>query len=405
MEVYIGIDWSENKHDVAIMNEAGKLLVQFSIEHTPDGFAKILSRCRRFGIESENAVVGLETAHNLLMDFLWARGFAEVYVVPPGVVSSSRGRYRQSGANTDAYDSAVIADLLRTDRHRLHPWQPDSLLARQVRADVSLHGHFTKTSTQQCLRLRSVLLRYYPAALKVFSNLKAGVTLQFLQQYPTPEAAKALTYTEFETFVRTQGYTRISNLPACFARLQAEYPQATPETVLVYQHEAVQMAQALTLSQRQRKDTLRRLRNRFNEHPDAPIFDSMPGVGELLAPALLAKFGDDRQRFPNAATIQALAGTCPVTRQSGKYKSVRFRHACDKNFRHIAQQWARFSVQQSVWANTYLAQVQARSHSENHAYRCLANRWLAILWACWQSGRPYDEAYHMQQRIRRSQPH
>jgi len=148
MEVYIGIDWSENKHDVAIMNQAGKLLIQCSIEHTLEGFAQIINRSHRLGIEPENAVVGLETAHNLLMDFLWARGFAEVYVVPPGVVSSSRGRYRQSGANTDAYDAAVIADLLRTDRHRLRPWQPDSLLTRQIRADVSLYGHLTKTSTQ-----------------------------------------------------------------------------------------------------------------------------------------------------------------------------------------------------------------------------------------------------------------
>ncbi len=405
MKVYIGIDWSESKHDVAIMNEARALLAQFCIKHTPEGFSQTIHQSHSLGIEPESAIVGLETAHNLLIEFLWARGFAQVYVVPPGVVSSSRGRFRQSGANSDEYDAMVIADILRTDRQRFYPWHPDSLLTQQMRADVSLYGHLTKTSTQQSNRLRSVLLRYYPAALKVFSSLKTQITLQFLQHYPTPEAAKALTFAEFETFAREQGYTRTSNLTACFARLQAPYPQATKETMLVYENETVQLAQALALSQQQRKATLRRLRSRFNEHPDAAIFDSMPGVGEFLAPALLTKFGDDRQRFSTAAAIQALAGTCPVTRKSGKRKSVRFRHACDKEFRHIAQQWARFSLKQSVWANTYWSQVQPRNRSENHAYRCLANRWLAILWKCWQTRRPYDEAYHMQQRALRSQPH
>ena len=57
MEVYVGIDWSENKHDVAIVNTAGKLLIQFSISHTPDGFAEIIDRSHRLGLVPEHTVV------------------------------------------------------------------------------------------------------------------------------------------------------------------------------------------------------------------------------------------------------------------------------------------------------------------------------------------------------------
>lgn len=64
-------------------------------------------------------------------------------------------------------------------------------------------------------------------------------------------------------------------------------------------------------------------------------------------------FGDDRHRFPEPASVQALAGTCPVTKASGKRKVVLFRYACDREFRHIAQQWARCSLSVSVWANAY----------------------------------------------------
>jgi len=184
--------------------------------------------------------------------------------------------------------------------------------------------------------------------------------------------------------------------------LQGAYPQAAPETVAVYREEAVLLASLLARTVQAKKTTQKQLREHFAEHPDREIFASLPGVGEILAPGLLAKFGDDRRRFPSPASVQALAGTCPVTKQSGQKKTVHFRKACDRQFRHIAQQWALNSLRQSVWANAYYQQVRPRCRSENHAYRCLANRWLAIAWKLWQSGETYDEAYHLRQRAIRS---
>ena len=115
-------------------------------------------------------------------------------------------------------------------------------------------------------------------------------------------------------------------------------------------------------------------------------------------------FDVDRQRFPAPAALQALAGTCPVTQQSGKTRQVRFRTACDHEFRHIVQQWARETLSQSAWAAAYLQRVRPHCHSDSHATRCLANRWLAVAWKLWQVRQPYDEAYHTQQRLARSQP-
>jgi transposase len=168
--------------------------------------------------------------------------------------------------------------------------------------------------------------------------------------------------------------------------------------VLVYQDEAVQLAALLQSMVQAKAREKRALKVLFDQHPDAPIFDSLPGAGELLAPSLLAKFGDDRKRFPSPASVQALAGTCPVTERSGKRKVVRFRKACDRAFRDIAQKWAIASLSQSLWANAYWQRVRPRCHSNSHAYRCLANRWLSIAWTLWQKHEVYDETYHLQQR-------
>ena len=90
-------------------------------------------------------------------------------------------------------------------------------------------------------------------------------------------------------------------------------------------------------------------------------------MGDFLAPVLLAKLGVDRQRFPEPANVQALASTCPVTKASGKRKVVFFRYACDREFRHIAQQLARCSLSVSVWANTYWERVRPLCRSESHS--------------------------------------
>lgn len=403
MSVYIGIDWSEKKHDVVFLNEAGAILGQLTMPHTPEGLRNLEKTRQHLGIAREACLVALETAHNLIIDFLWAQGYPQIYVIPPSVIKSCRGRYRSSRARSDLQDGRLIADVLRTDRGRLHPWHPDKLLTRQLRAKVSLLQHVTRSSVRWSNRLRAVLLRYYPVALNIFGHLKSEITLQFILTYPTPQSATQLTFQEFEAFAHQHGYYRhTQRLAGCFARLQQSYPEACPETVLVYEQEAQLLARFFLQLVRAKKHLLVELQDTFAKHPDHKIFASLPGAGQLLAPALLAKFGDDRARFPTPASVQSLAGTCPVTDSSGKRKIIRFRRACDREFRWIVQQWALCSLKSSVWANAYWQQVRPRCTSNSHAYRCLGNRWLAIAWKLWQTGQLYDETYHLQQRATRS---
>lgn len=404
MAVYIGIDWSEKKHDVVFLNEAGSILAQLTMSHTPEGLLNLEKTRQYAGLEIADCWVALETAHNLVIDFLWSRGYQQVYVIPPSVIKGCRGRYGSSGARNDPTDGRLIADVLRTDRARLHPWRPDSLLTRQLRAKVSLIDHLSRNTVRLSNRLRAVLLRYYPVAVEVFSSLTVQTALYFLQTYPTPQSVAKLTFAEFEAFARQHGYRRPRKLTECFARLQRAYPEASPETVLVYQDEVPLLAHSLLTTVQAKNQATGQLAQLFKQHPDQAIFDSLPGAGKFLAPALLAKFGDDRNRFPSPASLQALAGTCPVTDQSGQRKVIKFRQGCDRKFRQIVQQWSRHSLTTSVWANAYWQQIRPRCDSDNHAYRCLGNRWLAIAWKLWQTRQTYDETYHLRQRAIRSKP-
>lgn len=404
MSIYIGIDWSEDKHDVVFLNEAGAIMGQLTMAHSLTGLQNLEKTRQYLGVSRDECWVALETAHNLVIDFLWEQGYRQVYVIPPSVIKSCRGRFGQSGARSGRHDGRLIADVLRTDRVRLQPWQPDSALTRQMRAKVSLLIHLTRQCTRWSNRLRAVLLRYYPAGLVAFGNLTSQISLHFLMTYTTPQAVACLSWPEFEVFAQQHGYSHGKQLPRYFARLKQPYPEASPDTILAYQAEAVLLAQTLLHLVQAKNRTLTELQTLFEQHPDRNIFGSLPGTGKFLAPALLTKFGDHRQRFATAASVQALAGTCPVTDQSGKRKLVKFRVGCDRQFRWLVQQWARSSLSQSIWANAYWQQIRPRCHSDNHAYRCLGNRWLAIAWKLWHTGQIYDETYHLQQRAQRSKP-
>src|SRR5437773_2290241 len=224
MPVYIGIDWSQTKHDVCILNEAGTPLARLVVAHSPEGFQKLDAQRQLLGLAANECLVGIETAHSLLIDFLWGHGYHQVFVIPPNVVNSTRGRYRQSGARTDQSDAFVLADTLRTDRARLQLWKPDHVLTRQLRSRVSLLGHLTGNIVRLSNRLRSVLWRYYPAALNVFSALDTQIALEFVRLYSTPQDAAALSLDEFKAFAQRHRYPNPKKLPALFACLPQPQP-------------------------------------------------------------------------------------------------------------------------------------------------------------------------------------
>ena len=89
---------------------------------------------------------------------------------------------------------------------------------------------------------------------------------------------------------------------------------------------------------------------RLTEHPDAAIFTSLPRSGQINAAQILAEWGDCRDAYDNAESVAALAGVSPVTKQSGKHRSVGFRWACNKRFRNAIVTFADNSRHASPWA-------------------------------------------------------
>lgn len=403
-EHYLGIDWSETKHDLCLENEKGVIVVEGAIEHSVQGFAGIENWREQLQLNPSEIIIGIESANLLLIDWLWAKNYEHVYVIPPSTVEKSRQRFHGSGAKDDRIDARELAELVRLERAHLLPWHPGSDRLQVLRAQVSFGLHLTKMAVMQANRLRSLLLRYYPAALMVCASWPTHLVCHLVQSYPDPQQLSRLPFAAFREFALAHGYPKPKTLLACFERLQASYPSARRAVSEALMPQAQYLAGTLLTTLVQKEANLRQLNATFADHPDAALFTALPGVGDWLAPALLVKFGEDRLRFPTPQLLQSLAGTCPVTEKSGKHQVVYFRRACDHEFRQIAQQWAHQAQTQSLWAQSYYHSLVKRGQDAPLATRCLANRLLAIAWRCWQDRKPYDEALHLQRRAQRSLP-
>jgi transposase len=140
------------------------------------------------------------------------------------------------------------------------------------------------------------------------------------------------------------------------------------------------------------------------QHPDYELFSTLPGAGPHLAPRLLVAFGEQRERFASAAEVQKYAGIAPVTERSGQKSWIHWRWQCPKFLRQTFVEWAAQTINKSYWAGLYYYQQRAKGCSYQAAVRSLAFKWIRILYRCWITRTPYDEAIYLKALKKRGSP-
>ena len=138
----------------------------------------------------------------------------------------------------------------------------------------------------------------------------------------------------------------------------------------------------------------------FAQHPDHELFGSLPGAEPKIAPRLLGEIGSDRSRFEDFNALQCVAGTAPVSFQSGQIHKVFLRRHCSKPLRYAVHLWADTSRRSCPWAAVYYEALRQRGKSHACTLRCLGQRWLKILWKMWQTHTPYNPELHARNQIK-----
>jgi hypothetical protein len=386
---FVGIDWADQQHDVAVLDADGRVAATRRVLHSAEGLAQLTTWLRQLGEGATDLAGIVETRHGLLITALVEAGLA-VDVVHPRTVGQMRA---PSNAKTDTIDALLLAHKGRQDLARLRRLCPDSPLIAELKLLTRDQQALILSQTRLINQLIACLKAYYPVALHLFSKVHDQVTLRFLQRYPTPEQAQAATQPEGYALRRERHYPHAEAKAAqIWTQLHAPQLRADPITHRVKTRLMMALVAQLLLLMPQVADDDRELRRLFAQHADAPIFASIPGVGKRLGPRVLAEWGDDRERYQDAGSVQALAGTAPVLWQSGQYRKVRMRQGCVKPVRHTLHQLAGDSRQTEAWARDYVQRQRGKGKRYAMALRALATQWVRIIYAMWRTQTPYDRA-------------
>src|SRR5438132_1822341 len=379
---YAGIDWADQKHEGLVLDEAGRKLGSIRVPHTPEGLDKLdawLSSALN-GQDKEQMACIIETNHGLLIAFLLEQGWP-VYPVNPRTVDRKRSA---SGSKTDALDAYLLAKTGRADFADLHRLTPESEKIAELKGLTRDQDSLIQMQTRLVNQLTACLKAYYPVALELFGKLQQKSTLLFLQHYPTPQKAEGASVQEIREILKQARHPQASLVAtSIWQRLHEPHLQADAVTTRTKSRLMLALVNQLLPLIEQIAQYEKEIDSLFLTHEDHEIFESLLRPGQLLAPRLLAEIGDDRSRYRDASSLQALGGTSPVLFQSGMYSKAHRRMGCIKPLRNALHQFAWQTTQSEPWAKQYYQRKRAEGKSHTVADRALANVWVRIIFAMW----------------------
>lgn len=393
MSIFVGLDWGGSSHAVCILDAAGGSLEHFAVVHDRDGLDHLVACLRRHGPPGQTPIA-IERPGGLLVDVLVEAGF-RVTPIHPNIVKACRPRYRAVAAKSDPGDAFILADILRTDGHRLTPLKPQSDAVKALRALVRGRDDLVATRLVLANQLRALLESFWPGAARLFADIASPIALAFLQRYPAPETAHRLGEKRMAAFLAQNQYCGRRAAADLLARLRAAPSGIAANAEADAKGELVRaLANALEGIVAQIAKLTSRIEHAVAELPEGRIVMSFPRAGKICAAQIAAELGDVRARFQSEEHLAAEAGVAPVTYQSGKSRSVGWRWACNKRLRAAVTCFTDNSRHASTWANNIYRRARMRGCRHPHAIRILARAWLRILGRAWQDNQPYDERKH-----------
>lgn len=402
---YIGIDWADEEHAFALWTPEGQLETG-QVSQEPEKLHQWLAQLQeRFG--GRDVAIVLETPKGPLVNALKEYPWIRLYAVNPASAKSFRNAFKPSGAKSDKADASSLLEMLRSQGHKLTEVVFEDQATEHLGELGCVRRSIVNDRTRVVNKLQDLLKGYYPQALKlVGEDMTAPMALAFLSKWPDLLSLKKARPETVRKFYYGHNVRRKETIEERLevirnAKLLTK-DQSSARVAILQLRGLIAQLRALN-KQIAELDVI--IAREFKEHPESYLYRDLPGAGPALAPRLLAALGTERQKFPDAESLAKATGIAPVTKKSGKTKTVQWRWAAPKFLRQSFVEWAHQTVRYSQWAAAYYQLQEAKGKDHNVIIRALAFKWIRILWRCWQDRVPYDENRYLQELDRRDSPY
>jgi transposase len=345
----IGLDRSDRKVDLCELTSCAAAPRCSTVSTAPEALRAHFEMIRAAYPAGRIALCLEAPAGNLLAFFAAHAPWLELYPVNPLTLKRFRETFVLSRANDDGKDALYLARLLQGHAQELRRWRPEDPVTAKLQQLVLHRRAVIDERTALTNRLQALLKGYFPQALELCGeDLWRPLAIAFLRRWPSLQALRTARPETLRRFYHLHG----SRSPKLIAKRLALAEQA----IALSENAALIESFSLRVSlvARQLAALLpvlaeydRQIAHCFAQHPDAPVFASLPGAGAVLGPRLLAAVGSQRERFASPAKLQAATAIAPVTRQSGGKRLVRRRCTGSLFLRQGFHEWARESVRHS----------------------------------------------------------
>jgi transposase len=400
---FVGIDWADRKHDVCIRPAGSEIREFLVIPHKVDMINDwAQSIIQRFG---SPIAVAVELSKGPIVSALQKFDCFVIYPINPSTLAKYRQAFTPSRAKDDPTDAEFAVDLLLRHPDRFKPLRPQSMEMRALATLVEQRRTMVDEKNRITNRLRTALKQYYPQVLDWFDHIDTPLFCDFIRQWPTLIQVKRARKNTLETFFHQHNMRFAQVLADRLDAIKSATPLTMDDAIIIpYRLQVQVLIEQLSVTLEGIKQFDQTVESIARKHPDFPLFDALPGAGPSLAPRLLVAFGEQRDRYLNAADLQKYAGIAPVTERSGKKHWVHWRWQCPTFLRQTFTEWAAQTINKSFWAGQYYRQQRAKGCSYQAAVRALAFKWIRIIYRCWQTGKPYNESTYLKALEHRGSP-
>jgi transposase len=398
-QYFVGIDWGSEMHRVCLMDREGTVIAERWVEHNGSSLAQLVDWLRQHtGQSPQTLAAAIEIPRGAIVETLMEHGFA-VFSINPKQLDRFRDRYSPAGAKDDSRDAFVLADSLRTDIHCFHPVQLDEPIMIRLRELSRLEDELGEEFSRAANRLREQFHRFFPQLLQLAQAADQPWLWTLFESAPSPARAARLTEAKVARILRQH---RIRRLQASQVRaiLKTKPLTLAPGAAQAASEHALLLLPRLRLLNQQRADLARRVKaileelaapadGQSQEHRDAAILLSLPGLGRKVAATMLSEASQAIAERDYHA-LRCYSGAAPITRQSGKKKVVTMRYGCNQRLRNALYHWSRKSILWDPKSKKTYAELRARGKSHGSALRSMADRWLKVLVSMLRHNTTYD---------------
>lgn len=337
MKYGVGIDVSKGKSTVSILSVEGEIIEEpFEINHDLSNLNLLNEKLSTFSKEDLKIVLEQTGTYHLpILTYLLDKGYCVIAENPLKIKKYLDRNLRK--AKNDKKDSLKLAEYCCDNWYKLKLNTIEEEKYKELRFLSRQYFTFNDIKVKQKNDLSNLCDLIFPGYYQLLNenNFLLGITI--FKKYNNPESVKNIKkekfYKEIDKIAQKRGQSKAGKTLAINIYKLAKETYSLCPSSKITQPIIDRSVAALILSIETTNEIITNMSELAKSMYEYKIVRNMDGVGEKLAPLLIAEIGDIR-RFKNAGSLIAYTGIDAPPYQSGKFEAVN-RHISKRGNKYL----------------------------------------------------------------------